>query len=279
MKKSIFAIALGLGIQLLTACGSDQQAEHAETQSLTGGFNGGPCGFYGKNLNSSNFYCATIRSGIPLNVLFELQALDQSQVNLIRSALDVAIARYNDYWDEVRANPNGTPRLLQCAMKNTKQDLKPVNSRLVGSFSTEQQFYSWAPVSLQFGFQFHQKNAVPAIIRGVDIRQNAVQKEGNFYTVAQALLGNDDTNGANMDIEVNRLAIGRFSVNTLAGTLVHEWLHRRGFDHTNASSNNPQGYEEGRSLVTVVGDCITTNNNLSPGASLTSGFGPKVGGG
>jgi hypothetical protein len=91
---------------------------------------------------------------------------------------------------------------------------------------------------------------------------------GNAITIGRNVIATGHEE--HLIIQMNPAALdGQYSVETLAGTIFHEWLHRGGFTHD--SPPDPYG-----TLIKEAGLCLARDRGGDPRASLRAEPAPKA---
>ncbi len=262
MKNILKFMVLAFGF-IISSCGDESQNQ-ADDSGLTS-LVGFPCQEYGiAIINNDNFVCTPVNLGDRIiNVLYRLDGFNKAQKARIQPALRLSMQRYSDFW----TGPQ--PSALEACTLRAKvlNELDPKGSTLSPGLDTKAKKINWAITSLQFGFLFHLDTHQPIVISAFADAGNV--EEG--LALAHADIGNDrlPTN-SDMNFGINSLALNQsaanavnqfdYSTEAFAGAVIHEMLHRKGYEHkVLGRSVGPLVYE--------IGNCIA---DLNSGFSLSA---------
>ncbi|RZI55174.1 MAG: hypothetical protein EOP14_06955 [Pseudomonas sp.] len=257
-------LALATSVLALNACGSNSTAPtSSKTQSLTGFPTGTvwPCQDYVHQLDADHRECLRLPvagSHPSVDVLIELRGFDAQQTIKVRDA----IREFGLHWEAMRIetpSPNDSA-FGKCLDSQINNRMWATTSVYPEQFRNKGAAIAWAVLNIQYMFEYHAKNKVPLVIAATGI-------DG---IMGQAFVGSDGANNESGDLELATPSLNdpTFSGLTFAGTLMHEWFHRKGYQHPNTSYEDPEYLA---SLTVAAGQCVRHGNN--PGLSL---FGPTI---
>ncbi|HYX39483.1 MAG TPA: hypothetical protein VE954_40810, partial [Oligoflexus sp.] len=187
-------------------------------------------------------------------------AFSEAQKAKIRSGLDVAMRAVGSHFNEKYVNKRSQSPFQECVKKHTRSYIEPINAAIKGQDAA---FYADIAMSGVTLLQnFHEFRDIPVDISPINFPVT------DTVVVAQAYLGQDSTHvGAtqnmNFKINVHALDLAFIDAQSLGGTVVHEWLHRLGFDH-------PQ--DDTGTLVEIAGQCVHYDYDVGPSAGLLGGL-------
>ncbi|RYZ78610.1 MAG: hypothetical protein EOP04_29370 [Proteobacteria bacterium] len=184
-----------------------------------------------------------------VDLLFYFDGFQPAQEEVLRNSLNLAFQAYNDYFS------NNEP-LKQCVKKYTTKDWIPYGG-LGKSLATVDQQIAWAMTSTWFNFAWHADTSTVIVINSAYI-----PSDGSSYTMGRvetigtdaiANVSSSTYNDVNMNIFINTVAIdsGHYNAHDFAGTIYHEFMHRKGFTHNS-------GYRG--ALIKELGLCIAREN-------------------
>lgn len=263
-RSLLKALVLATSLLALNACGSKvSEPAASKTQSLTG-FPPGtawPCQDYVHALNADHRECLRLPvagSHPSVDVLIELRGFDSNQTIKVRDA----IREFALHWEAMRAetpSPNDSA-FGKCLDAQINNRMWATTSIYPEQFRNKGAAIAWAVLNIQYMFEYHAKNKIPLVIA-------ATGKEG---IMGQAYLGADGLNDISGDLELATPSLNdpTYTGLTFAGTLMHEWFHRKGYDHPETGYEDPEYLA---SLTVAAGQCVR-NGNIA-GLSL---FGPSI---
>jgi len=261
-RTSYKGLASAISFLAISSCGSQVSAPQASGPLSLTGFPQGtvwPCEGYYHALKAEQRECLRIPStGSELHpaidVLIELRDFSPSQTVKVKEA----IYEFGLHWEAMRAessSPNDSS-FARCLDANVNNRMWPTVSSFPEEHRNKRAAIFWAVLNIQYIFEYHARNKIPLVIAGTS-------REG---IMGEAYSGSDGENTANGDLRLaySPLDDARYTSLMFAGTLMHEWFHRKGYDHPDT------GYEDTEylaSLTVAAGSCVRSRN--VPGIMLT----------
>jgi hypothetical protein len=187
-------------------------------------------------------------------------AFNEPQRAKIMAGLDIAMEAVGRHFAERYVEKLPQSSFQQCVKQHAYTYFEPVNAAINGRDAV---FYAdIAMGSITLLQNFHESRDVPVDISPINLPAT------DSIVVGQAYLGQDSTKvGAtqNMNFKVNIQALNFAFINNqlLAGTFIHEWMHRAGFDHADDDTGT---------LVDAAGDCVQYGYEVPAGTGLLEGL-------
>ncbi len=242
------------------SCGNFKPAQVESTsqvQSLTGFPEGTtwPCQGYTLSPDAQDARCLQLAkaggtSHPAIEVYVEFSGFNSAQLNKAKAALD----EFQRHWNEMRnqADDPSESEFGKC-LKAT------VNNRMFATESVYPDFarslesgISFAVLSVQYMFEYHARTRTPA-------RISASARDG---IMGEAYVGKEGTAESPAEISLSTQYLDKDDKTPLkfAGTIFHELLHRKGYQHPDTGYDDP---EYSASLVVASGVCVRSYNSVS----------------
>ncbi|MES2744123.1 MAG: hypothetical protein V4655_01795 [Bdellovibrionota bacterium] len=254
----IKAYLLGLSLLLLnTSCGQTPTAvkpEASQTFSLTGIPEGTrwPCQDYIHGYNSSEMSCLRLPeagNGHPsVDVLIAYPDFTPAQ----RAKIQDAVREFGQQWEQMRAEaaaPNESS-LGKCIEASASRELFAVASTWPEIARNTPAAIAWAILNVQYMFEHHANTRTILTVSPID--RSGIMGMTN--------LGSDTANSENGNIMLGLPSLNNSSFTGLSfsGTLLHEWLHRKGYTHPLTGYKDPDFTS---TLIVAAGQCMRNRSN------------------
>ncbi len=250
------------GFLVLTACGRDPtQSPSSATASLVNlpaGL-GWPCQGYIHSLDAQHRECMRLEaagsSHPSVDVLVEFRGFTVPQTTKVRAAFGAFV----NHWNTMRletASPFESS-FGKCLNTNAFTEIFAQHSSYPEQYRNKATAISWGILNIQYMFEYHARSKTPLVVTNVD-------EPG---IMGSSRLGEEANTNENGDLNLSSHALDnpRYTGLTFAGTLLHEWFHRRGYMHPKTGYTDPVF----RGTMTVAAGLCVRNNNILNGLALT----------
>lgn len=258
---------------MLSACGPE--ASDSELSSLVG--TQPICGGIEVPDNSlfSNYYCAGFNFfGKRRETLFRFDGFTADQVKTLKSSLEFAMNVVDKHFREKgRNSEKNISTLMQCVFDDTRKDVFP-RGYPYGTDKNSRDMTHEAMKALAYLQQYHEANKKIAVIKAY-VNADEPTNTGRASVGSYPEIIPPNLRGT-MDFSINTVALenddfGAVKDRIFAGTMIHELLHRAGWEH-------PTGYEGGSFIVSVENCAFFSQLSLTqlPTYFADEGMGEKV---